>query len=88
VQIRCRNTKKAVSKIGNGSILLVIPARIELATYRLGVREIINLSIFFTYYRKGRLCKASTHQAFPDIHHTLFLSFYIYLHLTPSFITK
>ena len=29
--------KKAVSKIGNGSILLVIPARIELATYRLGV---------------------------------------------------
>jgi hypothetical protein len=36
VQIRCRNTKKAVSKIGNGSILLVIPARIELATYRLG----------------------------------------------------
>ena len=28
--------KKAVSKIGNGSILLVIPARIELATYRLG----------------------------------------------------
>ena len=69
-------------------IHLVIPARIELATYRLGVREIINLSIFFTYYRKGRLCKASTHQAFPDIHHTLFLSFYIYLHLTPSFITK
>ena len=36
VQIRCRNTKKAVFKIGNGSILLVIPARIELATYRLG----------------------------------------------------
>ena len=88
-EISFYNEQKNRSQQNSGSgFLLVIPARIELATYRLGVREIINLSIFFTYYRKGRLCKASTHQAFPDIHHTLFLSFYIYLHLTPSFITK